>query len=222
MPTNKIYASFRENVYPYLRGQGFVMRPPWDAYRIRGELVDCISIQKSRWGWGFYIHYFTKLLSSPFGDPTNGYNVGHRMQPAPDVVPWDAETEQDATLAMQDVLQRLQTEALPWFERIRGACEFAELIDEEELHAFVDEQYVLAQAICGDKERAMSASSMSKSKILADGQLSKNDAAAFLRVLEEVEDAIECHTLEEYVAGKRAENMAKAKLKPSAVQKRLR
>ena len=106
----------KKYLQPELEKRGFKrLNRKREFVRERGDFIDSFFFQLSRWGSkSFYVHVSTHLSF----DPSNtfesfGYLWGERFE-EPD---WNASTEQNSKTSIQEVVSKLDTEILIWFER---------------------------------------------------------------------------------------------------------
>lgn len=80
--------------------------------RVRGDIVDTLNFQMSRWGNGFYIHYFCNLI---YADEVCAYEyVGCRTE----LIICTCDNEMSTQTAIQNLINELTNIIFPWFYSI--------------------------------------------------------------------------------------------------------
>jgi len=83
---------------PFMVKNEFHRLKPRVFVRIRGDIVDTLSFQMSRWGNGFYIHYFSNLI---YADEVYTYkHVGNRTE----LIICTCDNEISTQTAVQDLI----------------------------------------------------------------------------------------------------------------------
>jgi len=214
MAADFVKKSFKKVVAPFLKSCGFVARTPSTYYRVRGEILDCIYIGKSQWGGGvFFVWHFARLIADPGGSIlAASCNPGKRMQCRPEGPRWRVTSDSEGDGVMLDVLNRIQSESLPWFNKINSPCDFASIVDSEHGHSYFDERYILAAAMCGDLDTALVICGSSIEKAKNDNSLPQERIDKLIAMLHELYDSISNNHIDDYVAQKRKSNALEAKI----------
>lgn len=120
MATDFINTAITRILQPTLKDAGFRRTQKKSFVRLRGELVDVLTFQMSRWGGkAFYVHYFTNPLCDPEGRLADSYVVGSREgSNVQDDVIWHGPDEASANAAIQSVLALSKAVLLPWYSEI--------------------------------------------------------------------------------------------------------
>lgn len=120
-----VQSAITEHLAPVLSKAGFCRYRPKHFLRIRGEMVDSIGFQMSKWGGrDFYVHYYINLLSDPLMD-IDTYRIGKRVDAPPDRdINWAGPGEEAASIALQSVTKVAEDSILPWFESVGTVRDF--------------------------------------------------------------------------------------------------
>lgn len=124
--TDHVRSAISAQLNPVLSAAGFHRYQPKHFIRIRGELIDCIAFEMSRYGdKQFHVHYYVNLLSDP-AMSVHSYRLGDRLHTAPkaDDVPWAGPTEESANAAMHSVVSSVQEFFLPWLDSIASPRDY--------------------------------------------------------------------------------------------------
>jgi hypothetical protein len=104
-------------IKPFLTNEGFVQKELKYFQRERGELIDKIWFQMSKYGSGaFYVHYSCSLLSS---DGRILLETGDRYDDNSRKHEWIVYNTKNAELSIIDALEVIKVTILPWFDKIK-------------------------------------------------------------------------------------------------------
>ena len=200
-------------IEPTALAMGFVRLKTWEFARVRGEMIDVLTIVRMRRTQFHYCGFFTNLLCDPFGgvltkiragkQPTNNIDTGFR---------WEATDERSHKDVFSDIQAFLAGHVSEFFDRmtVRGYLEHIRFTgsmyrqSECMCLALLDESLELIPELCA-RDREM----------LAKRSVDDYTAAAIekrRKIFTETERAYESGALSELIRLRKCRNLKEAKL----------
>src|SRR5688572_29892643 len=115
MAKDFLRSAITTRLVPVLTAAGFERQAPKIFVRVRGDLVDSLWFNPSRWGGGaFHVQYGIGVASNPFFEPDRP-RVGGPLD-EPEGVSWSANDEASANSAVDGLVHCLPTTILAWLD----------------------------------------------------------------------------------------------------------
>jgi hypothetical protein len=138
--------AIKKIVKPFLINEGFVQKELKYFQRERGELIDKIWFQMSKYGSGaFYVYYSCSLLSS---DGRTLLETGDRYDDNNRKYEWIGDNTKNAELSIIDALEVIKDIILPWFDKIKTP---SDLLLEECLNNYRNSSVTIIRYCSPDK-----------------------------------------------------------------------
>ena len=216
MPTKPDYLgkSVKKIIAPFLLANGFRPRSVKAYYRVRDHFVDVVLFSRSAWGSGFYMHYFTNPLATPLTKVLSSYQVGNRLSADADHAQWEAGDQQESDRSVSHALQRLEEEALPWFDELTGPEAYLTRLEDFQQNVY-RARTLVCLCLLGKTKDALALCDERRS-FLETSELAEEDVTkAFLQYYDDLCDAIRGNRLEGFLRGIEEANMKDAKIATS-------